>query len=383
MKQALTAKSLHTNRILMYLVFTGVAMMASCGNKQQQQQAAPPATPVTVTPVREEMVVKEEEFPGNVVPINETELRAEVSGYITSLFVADGASVTKGQRLYEIDRVRYEAAEEQARSALAIAEANLSRIKRDVARYRKLADQDAIARQTVDYAETDLNNAEAQVIAARAALTAASTNLNRSVITAPFSGTVGISQVRAGALVSAGSTLLNTISSVDPIAVDFPVNEQFIQRFLDLRKQGHAEKDSALRISLPGGNRYPHPGQVMAIDRAVDRATGTITVRASLPNPDGALRAGMNVRLLLRTRSASKELIIPYRAVTEQLGQRSVFVVTDSSTAEQRNVRLGTRVSDEIVVTEGLSLGETVVTDGIINLRPGARVTVQQPGKTE
>ena len=128
---------------------------------------------------------------------------------------------------------------------------------------------------------------------------------------------------------------------------------------------------------------YPHPGKIIAIDRAVDRSTSTITVRASLPNPDGALRAGMNVRLLLRTRSVSNELVIPYRAVTEQLGQRTVYVVTDSSTAEQRNVELGTRVADAIVVTKGLSAGESVVTDGVINLRPGSKVTVQQPGKTE
>ncbi len=381
MKRAVQTKSLHSN--IPFLSLIGAAIITSCGGKQQQQQAGPQAIPVTVTPVKEEIVVKGEEFPGTIVPINETELRAEVNGYITGIFVADGSSVSKGQRLYEIDRVRYEAAEEQARSALTIAEANLARVKRDVERYRKLADQDAIAKQTLDYAETDLSNAEAQVASARAALTSASTNLNRSVITAPFSGTIGISQVRTGALVSAGSTLLNTISSVNPIAVDFPVNEQFIQRFLDLQKQSTAERDSTLRISLPGGGLFPNPGRIIAIDRAVDRSTSTITVRASLPNPDGVLRAGMNVRLLLRTRSTSKELVIPYRAVTEQLGQRSVFVVTDSSTAEQRSVRLGTRVSDEIVVTEGLTLGENVVTDGVINLRPGAKVTVQQPGKTE
>src|SRR5690606_38672282 len=113
----------------------------------------------------------------------------------------------------EIDRTRYAADADQARSGLAIAEANLARIKRDVERYRKLAEQDAIARQTLDYAETDLNNAEAQVQSARAALTTAETNLNRSIIVAPFAGTVGISQVRMGALVSMGTTLLNTISS--------------------------------------------------------------------------------------------------------------------------------------------------------------------------
>src|SRR5690606_17471048 len=236
----------------------------------------PQATPVTIEVVTEEIVAGMDAYPGSVVPLNETDLRAEVSGYITAIFVADGASVSKGQKLYEIDRTRYEAAAQQAKAALAIAEANLDRITRDVARYRKLAEQDAIARQTLDYAETDLNNAEAQVASAKAALVTATTNLNRSTIVAPFSGTLGISQVRAGALVTAGSTLLNTISSTSPIAVDFPVNERSIQQFVDLQKQ--ADTDSVITLSF-GGKVYPHAGKITVIGRAVDANTGTITVR--------------------------------------------------------------------------------------------------------
>src|SRR5690606_40175347 len=140
-------------------------------------------TPRTATAtagvVTEEIVAGVDAYPGSVVPLNETDLRAEVSGYITGIFVTDGASVSKGQKLYEIDRTRYEAAAQQAKASLAIAEANLDRITRDVERYRKLADQDAIARQTLDYAETDLNNAEAQVASAQAAVVTATTNLNK------------------------------------------------------------------------------------------------------------------------------------------------------------------------------------------------------------
>src|SRR5690606_40339663 len=254
----------------------------------------PQATPVTIEVVTEEIVAGMDAYPGSVVPLNETDLRAEVSGYITAIFVADGASVSKGQKLYEIDRTRYEAAAQQAKAALAIAEANFDRIKRDVGRYRKLAEQDAIARQTLDYAETDLNNAEAQVASAKAALVTATTNLNRSTIVAPFSGTLGISQVRAGALVTAGSTLLNTISSTSPIAVDFAVNQRNIQQFVDLQKQGNVEKDSVITLTFAGGTIYPQPGKITVIDRAVDANTGTITVRATFANPDGLLRAGMN-----------------------------------------------------------------------------------------
>lgn len=367
-------------KIASLLFIAGLA--GACGNKQQQQAAAgmqAPAIPVSVQSVTEEIVSGADEYPGNVVPLNETELRAEVSGYITGIFVADGASVSKGQKLYEIDRTRYEAAAQQAQANLAIAEANLDRIRRDVERYRKLAEQDAIARQTLDYAETDLSNAEAQVASAKAALTTAQTNLNRSTIVAPFSGTIGIAQVRMGALVSAGSTLINSISSVNPIAVDFPINEREIARFNTLRQSTDVLRDSVISISLPDGTPYRQLGKIIAMDRAVDRNTATLTVRASFENPDELLRAGMATTVQVHTQSKSKQLVIPYRAVMEQLGQTSVYVLTDSSTVEQRGIKLGLKMADRVVVTEGLSNGEQVVTDGTINLRPGAKVQVTQP----
>lgn len=382
-----TVKMTDMNNLNIAAIFLiGASFVAACGNKQQQQNPAATgaqAVPVTTAMVTEEMVTGIRNYPGNVVALNETELRAEVNGYITGIFVADGASVARGQKLYEIDRTRYAADTEQAKSNLAIAEANLAKVKRDVERYRKLAEQDAIAKQTLDYAETDLNNAEAQVLAAKAALTTAQTNLNRSTIVAPFSGTVGISQVRMGALVSAGTTLLNTISSIDPIAVDFPVSESEISRFNALRGSDASLRDSVITITTAGSQRFPHPGRITAIDRAVDRATGTITVRATFSNPDRTLVPGMNTTVHVRTQSQGAQLVIPYRAVTEQLGQTSVYVVTDSSTVEQRGVRLGLKVADRVVITEGLAKGETVVTDGIINLRPGAKVQVTQPAQAK
>lgn len=376
------SKTMNKNTIAIGLLI-GASVVASCGNDKQQQTPAEQAIPVTTDVVTEETVTGVNEYPGNVVPLSETELRAEVSGYITGIFVADGATVNQGQKLYEIDRTRYAAAEEQAKANLAIATANLSRIKRDVERYRKLAEQDAIAKQTLDYAETDLDNAEAQLASARSMVTTATTDLNRSVIIAPFGGTIGIAQVRMGALVSAGNTLINSISSVSPIAVDFPVNERDIQQFIQLQKRATVERDSIITLTLPGGLKYAHPGKVVAIDRAVDGATGTIMVRASFPNPDGLMRAGMNTSIRVASESESKQLLIPYRAVSEQLGQSSVYVVTDSNKVEERIVRLGLKKADKVVISEGLSLGETVVTDGAINLRPGARITTEQPTPQE
>lgn len=369
------------NRIsIATFLFLGAGTIASCGGgSQKPQRPAGQAVPVSTIKVTEEIVTGTDDFPGTIVPLNQTELRAEVSGYITGIFVQDGATVSKGQKLYEIDRTRYAAAREQAQSALSIAEANVARVQRDLERYNKLAEQDAIAKQTLDYAKTDLANAQAQASSARAALTTANTDLNRSVIIAPFSGTIGISQVRMGALVSAGNTLINSISTTNPIAVDFPVNEKSIQRFLSLQKNPGTEKDSLLRLTLPNGDLYTMPGKVSAMDRAVDPNTGTITVRATFNNPEGLLRAGMNTTVRLMSKSAQQQVVIPYKAVTEQLGQSSVYIVTDSSTAQQRTVVLGPKVSDKIVVNSGLAAGETIITDGIINVRNGAKITTQQP----
>lgn len=367
----------HKSKLL--LLFISSIFISCNGNKNNAQKGMElPATNVTVATVIEEIITGVDHFPGTVVALNETELRAEVSGYITQIYVEDGASVSKGQRLYEIDLTRYVAAEDQAKANLNIAQANLEKVKRDLKRYQTLAEKEAIARQILDNAETDLNNAEAQVSSASAALTTAKTNLNRSVIIAPFSGTIGISQVRKGALVSAGTTLLNTISSVEPIAVDFRINEQELQRFIELQKDPQARKDSDLTLQLSGGSMYPHPGKIVTIDRAVDRSTGTIIVRASFPNKEGLLRAGMNANVLLTKQSAVAQLVIPYKAVFEQLGQPSVYSVSDSNTAVQRVIKLGIKSEDKIVVTEGLMAGEQIVLDGLMNLRPGAKLNIQQ-----
>ncbi|RRN77176.1 efflux RND transporter periplasmic adaptor subunit, partial [Pseudoxanthomonas sp. SGD-10] len=286
-----------------------------------------------------------------------------------------GASVRKGDKLYEIDGTRYAAAADQAKANLKIAEANLERVKRDVQRYRKLAEQDAIAKQTLDYAETDLNNQEAQVLAAKANVTTAVTNLNRSVIRAPFSGTVGISQVRNGALVSAGSTLLNTISTVDPITAEIQVPERSIAKFTALQKSG---SQSALKLILSDGQVYGGNGQITTIDRAVDAQTNTIKVRAKFNNPSNQLRAGMNATIQITEKSSAPELVIPFKAVQEQLGVYHVFVVNDSSKVEQRDVALGLKFEDKVVIKEGLQLGDKVVTEGIMNLKEGVKVAEQK-----
>ncbi len=366
---------MNTNRLFSTILLGSGLFLAACGNKdagkQQQAQTGAQAIPVTMATVESEVVTGERSYPSNVVPLQETEIRAEVTGYITNIYVADGAHVSKGQKLYEIDRIRYSAAVDQAQANLEIAKANLERVEKDLQRYQTLADKDAIAKQTLDYAFTDVNNQKAQVQAAQAALTTAKTNLQRSTIIAPFSGNVGISQVRSGALVSAGTTLLNTISSTNPIAVEFQINEKEIMEFSNLQT---GKATTQINLTLPDASTYAAQGKISTIDRAVDSQTGTLKVRATFDNPNNTLRAGMNLTLNVLSTNKSEELVIPYRAIFEQLGSFGVYAVSDSSTVELKPVTLGQKLGDRVVISTGLEPGNKIVVDGVSSLKQGAKV---------
>ena len=359
--------------------FFGAFALASCGNKKEEEakkNAPPPPVSVGVYKVDQEPVVSYDTYQGTIVPVNEVELRAEVGGYVTSIFIKDGQRVTKGQRLYEVDQTRYQADYRQAQAQLAVARANYAKAAKDAERYTRLAEQDAIAKQRVDYAKTDVTNAASQIIAAQASLTTVAQNLKRSVVVAPFAGTIGISQVKLGSLATQGSTLLNTISSDDPIAVDAAVGEQQIQRFQQLKLKPAAKSDSVYSLVLAGKREYAALGKITTIDRAVDPQTGTVKVRVQFPNPKRTLLAGMNTTLRVRNNDTGRQLTIPYKAVTEQMGEFFVYVVGDSSKVSQRKVVLGTRIKEKIVVRNGLKVSETIVSDGVQNLRQGVVVKV-------
>ncbi len=355
--------------------------LSSCGNNEggaPQGPPAPAAVQVSAYTVQQEAVTGTDSYPGTVVPLNEVELRPQVAGYITNIYVQDGQTVKRGQKLYEIDQSKYQAAQQQAQANLQSARANLEKVRKDLERYERLAEQDAIAQQRVDYARTDLATAQAQVATAQAQVRSVSTDLGYSVINAPFDGVIGISQVRVGTQVSPGQPLLNTISSVNPMAVNFVINEQEIPRFNNYLQNPKAQPDSLFTITLSGGIEYPYPGEMSAIDRAVGRQTGTIAVRVQFPNPEQQLIPGMTVNVMVLNQDIGRQLVIPFKAVSEQLGEFYVYKIQGDSVVQQ-NVDLGTRFGRNIVIREGLQAGDNIVTEGIQRLRQGAKVQTGQP----
>ncbi len=337
----------------------------------------PPPVNVAVQTVSTGDAAYYDEYPAIVRALQEVELRPQVSGYITGIHFMEGQQVKKGQKLYSIDQQQSEANYSQALANLSVQEANLEKAKRDVDRYRELDKQDAIAKQQVDYAEATYEAAQKQVDAAKAAVRSVQTNVRYTSITAPFDGTIGISLVRLGAAVTPGQTILNTISSDNPIAVDITVDQQEIYRFSELLARKAAKNDSTFRLSFKG-ELYPYSGKISIIDRAVDPQTGTIKMRIEFPNPDHILRSGMSGTLLVQT-TTSKAVIIPYKAVNEQLGEFYVYMA-DSAKATQVKVKLGKQVGRNIIIRDGLKEGDVIITEGIQSLREGTPINIGQPG---
>jgi RND family efflux transporter MFP subunit len=372
-------------KYILWLAPVAMLAWASCKDNNAAQ-APPPPTPVNTIEAQIGDALYYDQYQGTVVSLNNVELRAQVSGFITGIFFKEGDIVTKGQPLYEIDKRKFQAALLQAQANLSSANANLSKAQKDIDRYTMLLKNDAVARQTVDQANAAYETSKGQVEVAKAAISSAKTDLSYATITAPVTGRIGISQVRMGAQVSAGTTLLNTVSSENPMGVDIVINEQELDRFYALEK---SSTDSTFKLQLSDGSTiYNKPGKILAIDRGVNNQTGSIKVRVQFNNDQGILKDGMSGALKVLNNRSGNRVIIPYKAVTEQMGEFFVFVAKDTTLKQkdgaakrdtialQRKVTLGPRLTDRIVIMNGINAGETVITEGFQRLRDSGKVAL-------
>lgn len=364
------------NLIRLLTVCSSSIFISSCGSSSKPAEApkAPPPVPVAVYTVQKGSATYYDQYPATVVALNEVQLRPQVTGYITGVFFKDGQHVSKGQKLYAIDQQQYQASYNQAVANLNVARANLGKAQQDADRYAELQKNDAIARQTVEHAQADLQASKMQLEAAKANVASVQTNVRYSTIYAPFEGTIGISQVKLGAAVSPGQTILNTVSSDNPIAVDVAVDQKEISRFLLLQQQTAGDKDSVFTLALPDQSVYPFPGHISLIDRAVDPQTGTIKTRIVFANKDKRLKAGMSCNIRVKNNGNEQQLLIPAKSVIEQMGEYFVYVLGDSNKVAQRKIFTGQVINDKIVVKKGLAENEKIVTEGVQKLRDGAVV---------
>ena len=350
--------------------------LVSCTDKKSVQQAPPPVS-VGVQVVKEGSATYYDLYPATVTPLNQVDIKPQVSGNITGIFFKDGQFVRKGMKLYEIDQQQYKAAYEQAIANVHVAEANESKAQQDADRYTDLAKNDAIAKQTLDHAVADLESNKKQVEAAKANVASVETNLKYSIISAPFDGTIGISQVKIGTSVYQ-QTLLNSISSDDPMAVDIAVDQVEIPRFTEYLEKGTKEKDSIFTLVLPDGSIYENPGHLVLLDRSVDPQTGTIKARLVFSNKKKLLKPGITTNIRVKHNANENSLLIPYKAVVEQLGEYFVYTANNNR-AKQHKVSLGTRINANIIVKSGLKPGDSVITEGVQKLRDSVAIQVGAP----
>lgn len=339
--------------------------------------APPPAPPpeVIVHTVTGQSTPLTVDVIAEVKAYREVELFSRVSGQVVRQNFKPGQKVNEGDLLFSIDPRAYDESVIDAQAKLAESEAVLARAAQDVARYKPLLPDNAIPRQTYDQAvAAELQNL-AIVRARRAALERARLDRSYADVRSPISGQIGLQKVEVGSLATAGQTVLATVSALDPMVAYFSIPEveyiHFAKRFLEQKR----EQSAPITLILADGVDYRYPGRLDFADRALDPATGTLTLRAVFPNSDGLLRPGLSARVRIVHEVAENALLIPQKAVTELLGKQFASVVVEGNRIEQRPIRAGTRIGELWLIEDGLRAGDRIVIEGLQKARPGTIVT--------
>jgi membrane fusion protein (multidrug efflux system) len=305
------------------------------------------------------------------------QVRPRVQGYLMKQHYGDGAEVKAGQLLFQIDDSQYKAALDEAIGNLAQQQAALKKHQLDVARYTPLAAKGAVSTEEVDDAVQAARGSQAQVEAAQAAVQTAKLNLGWTRVLAPIDGIAGIAPVQVGDLVTS-STLLTTVSQLDPIKVTFPISEQEYLRFADgireHQRTGRAKDEVDLALTLADGSTYAYPGHFYVANRQVEVQTGTIQIQALFPNRDSILRPGQYAKVRSQIRVRKEALLVPQRAVQETQGQYQVAVVGADNKVTLRTVKPTEQVGSLWVIDEGLHAGERVVSEGLQKVKDGVVV---------
>lgn len=375
------------NKVLLNTVFISCLILASCAKKTPPPN---PEVPVNLLKVKAQRVLYYDKYPSTTAALSQVSLLPQITGAITGIYFKEGSHVEKGEKLYEIDKRIYQAAYDQAVANLQVSQGNLVQAQQDADRYEYLNKYNAVAKQLYDHAIITLENAKNTVKASDQAVKTAKTNLNYAIVYAPFNGTIGFSMVKLGDVVSPGATILNTISTDNPMAVDFIINEKQLPHFEQLQNNKQAV-DSLFTILMPDNTLYPYTGKIAVIDRAVDAQTGSIRIRLIFENPKNFLRVGMSCVVRVHNQDTQPQLVLPGKAVVEQMGEYFVFVARDTLVKDlmakdttkkkkglvaiQKKVQVGQTIGPNQVIKSGINAGDRVVIDGVQSLHDGSQIT--------
>ena len=349
-------------------------------------QPGPPGPPAVGVLVAERRAVTEStDFVGRIEAPDRVELRARVIGFLQERLFREGQEVAAGAVLFRMERPPFEAEVARTQAQVAAAEAEYANANSALARARDLVRAQAGTLVRVEDATAAQRSAQANVLGAEAQLRVAQINLGYTEIAAPFAGKIGASAYSIGAVVGPTSAALATIVSQDPMRVSFPISLRLGSELRERYATRGGPSAVRVRVRLGGGAIYGQVGQIDFIDPQVDRATDTILVRASIPNPllaggqsgDRALIDGMFVAVLVEGAEPVQAVVIPRSAVLQDQQGNFVFALDAENRAQRRVVTLGRSIADQVVIERGLEGGERVVTEGVQRVRPGQPV---QPG---
>jgi len=357
------------------LVAGGVAVLRGQGGTPATAAAAPQATPVDVAEVVQRQITDWQSYSGRLEAVDRVELRPRVSGTLVAVRFKDGALVRKGDELFTIDPLPYQAEVARAEANLAGAQARVAYTTSDQARANRLIADNAIARRDLEQKQNDAREAAANLKAAQAALEIARLNLGYTHILAPVSGQVSKAEVTEGNLVAAGaaSVPLTTLVSVDRMYASFDVDEQTFLKYVNPARTG---KGGPVPVDLGLANEdgYSRQGTVQYVDNRLDTTSGTIRVRATFDNRDGSLVPGLYARIRLGGGAPREALLIDEKALGTDQNKRFVMVLDGENHVQYREVRLGASQGGLRVVDSGLKAGERIVVNGLQRVRPGDTV---------
>lgn len=358
-------------RLGIALAVSAVLFAAGCGNSAQQG-APNQAVAVNAYKVSTENVMVSSTFTGSIVAKNETALKARVSGHVVERYVNGGERVEAGQALFKLDSRQYAANLAAAQSNAAQSSSAYQNAQVDLQRYEMLAKEDAIARQTLDTQRAVANQQRAAYEATQAQVQIAQDNMNDTVVYAPFSGTLNMDIANLGDFVTAGATTLATLSSTDPVYVEFSLSEN---EYLDfMKKSTSVEKQENLQLRLSDGSIYEQLGKIVQVSKALEGNSGKIIVKAEFANPNKFLLPGMYATIVSSGERLENAILVPSKAVLQVLDKNFILVVGDDGVIKQVPVILGATQGKYVVVKEGLKAGEEIVVDGLTKVRAGSKV---------
>ncbi|MCP3043491.1 efflux RND transporter periplasmic adaptor subunit [Xanthomonas euvesicatoria] len=373
-----------TASVRLLLLAAATTLMAACSSRQPPQM---PQTQVGVQTLKAQRLAVDQTLSGRTVAYVTSDVRPQVGGILRKRLFTEGQDVQAGQVLYEIDPASYQAAYDTAKGDLAQAEAAVLSARPKAQRYQTLVGLDAVSKQDGDDALATLRSNQAAVVAAKASLQTARINLDYTRITAPVSGRIGTSSYTPGALVSAGqSEVLATINQLDPIYVDVTQSSaQLLQlrRQLDTGQLKAVDGKAEVTLQLEDGSTYAHSGTLEVVDAAVDTATGTVKLRAVVPNPERVLLPGMYVTAKLSMAVDEQAILVPQQAISRNSkGQAVAMVVGSDNTVAQRVLTTGDAIGDKWVVRQGLKAGDKVIVQGLQKASVGAEVRAVEVSQT-